>query len=242
MKKIFGYDSKLMRFLGKLSDMIFLNALFIVCCIPIVTIGAAQSALYSGMRALQDNADCERSCYGAFFHGLRTGFLKITIAWCVVFAFTSVSLVNLLNIAYLNVIDPYAPIWISVMAVVISAIILTPIPLFHSRFDCSAFQLIRNSGMVVLCNPIITLLQTVLTWFPVALIFIDVTLFISITPLWLLGYYSFVSMLGVKMFNASFRILEENFYANQEQESADDVSAENTDSSEAGCDSDENDN
>ena len=101
MKKIFGYDSKFMRMLGKFSDMLFLNFLFIICCIPIVTIGAAQSALYSGMRALQDNFDSERSCYGAFFHGLRTGFLKITIAWCVVFAITSISLVNLINIMFL---------------------------------------------------------------------------------------------------------------------------------------------
>lgn len=218
MKKIFGYDSKFMRMLGKFSDMLFLNFLFIICCIPIVTIGAAQSALYSGMRALQDNSDSERSCYGAFFHGLRTGFLKITIAWCVVFAITSISLVNLINIVFLNLIDPYAPIWVSVMAVVISAVILTPVPLFHSRFDCTTFQLIRNAGMIVLCNPIITLIQTVLLWFPIALFFIDNVIFITITPLWILGYYSFVSMIGVKMFNPSFRILEENFYKNQEAE------------------------
>ena len=231
MKKLFGYDSKFMRALGKYSDMLFLNALFIICCIPIVTIGAAQSALYSGMRALQDNYDCERSCYGAFFHGFRTGFLKITAVWCLLCSFTAVSLFNLFTIAFLNVVDPYAPVWISVMAVVISAIITTPIPLFHSRFGCTAFQLIRNAGVIAVCNPLITLLQTILLWFPVVLFFWDMPLFITITPLWLLGYYSIVSMIGVKLFNRSFRMLEENFYAQQEteQECGDDEAEVNED-------------
>lgn len=242
MKKIFGYDSKFMRMLGKFSDMLFLNALFLICCIPIVTIGAAQSALYSAMRALQDKSDCERSCYGAFFHGLRTGFLKITVAWSVGFIFTSFSLVNLLNIMFLNVMDPYAPVWVSVVAVVISAVILTPIPLFHSRFDCTTLQLFRNAGMIVLCNPIITLIQTVLMWFPIALFFIDNLIFITITPLWLLGYYSFVSMIGVKMFNTSFRVLEENFYKNQEinAEGETEDTTDNVEYSEIECEDNEN--
>ena len=245
MKKLFGSDSKLMRILSKYSDLLFLNALFVICCIPIFTIGAAQSALYSGMRALQDNYDGERTCYGAFFHGLKTGFLKITVAWCLIFAFNSVSLVNLLNIAYLNTMDPYAPIWLSVVAVIITAVILTPIPLFHSRFGCTAFQLIRNAGIVAICNPIITIVQTILLWFPVALLFWDVTWFITITPLWLLGYFSFVSMIGVKMFNPSFRVLEEHFYSQQEvnkTEEATEEAEDESDVSQVVTDSDDNKN
>ena len=234
MKKLFGYDSKFMRTLGKFSDMLFLNALFLICCIPVITIGAAQSALYSGMRALQDNYDGERTCYGAFFYGLKTGFLKITIAWTVVFSITSVSLVNLLNIAYLNTIDPYAPVWLSIMAVVISGIVLTPIPLFHSRFGCTAFQLIRNAGVIAICNPFITLLQTVLLWIPIIVLFCDISLFVTITPLWLLGYYSFVSMIGVKLFNASFRVLEEHFLEQQKNdEDAVDAEDDQTEDEEA---------
>ena len=230
MKKLFGYDSKFMRTLSKFSDMLFLNALFLICCIPVVTIGAAQSALYSAMRALQDNYDGEYTCYGAFFHGFRTGFFKITVAWTIIFSFTSVSLVNLLNIAYLNTIDPFAPVWISIMAVIISAIILTPIPLFHSRFGCTTLQLIRNAGVIAICNPLITLLQTVLVWIPVVVLFWDISLFVTITPLWILGYYSIISMIGVKLFNASFRVLEENFM--EQQKAAEDPAAQGGESDE----------
>ena len=45
-KSAFSYDSKLMTILNNLADLIFVNLLFIICCIPIVTIGAARAALH----------------------------------------------------------------------------------------------------------------------------------------------------------------------------------------------------
>ena len=41
----FNLDSPVMRFLTKVADLIILNILFLICCIPIVTIGAASTAL-----------------------------------------------------------------------------------------------------------------------------------------------------------------------------------------------------
>ena len=79
MNKIFGYDSKAMRFLGRLSDLLFLNMLFIVCCIPIVTIGAAQAGQYRAVLAMQD-PDSEYTWSQAFFKGFKEGFLNITVA------------------------------------------------------------------------------------------------------------------------------------------------------------------
>ena len=36
----FNLDSPVMRFLTKVADLIILNILFLICCIPIVTIGS----------------------------------------------------------------------------------------------------------------------------------------------------------------------------------------------------------
>ncbi len=44
--KLFNLDSGLMRFLSKFTDCICLSLMFFVSCIPIVTIGAALTALY----------------------------------------------------------------------------------------------------------------------------------------------------------------------------------------------------
>ncbi len=43
----FKYNSALQRFMGSLADFILLNFLFMISCIPIVTIGPALNAMYS---------------------------------------------------------------------------------------------------------------------------------------------------------------------------------------------------
>lgn len=46
MRGVFNPDSPLMRALGVVWDLIVLNLLFLVCCIPVVTIGPAITALH----------------------------------------------------------------------------------------------------------------------------------------------------------------------------------------------------
>ena len=43
----FSLDSKFMQALSRIADLILLNLVFLVTCIPIFTIGAASAALYS---------------------------------------------------------------------------------------------------------------------------------------------------------------------------------------------------
>ena len=51
----FNLDSPFMRFLTKMADLIILNILYMICCIPIVTIGAASTALYTvSMKAVKN--------------------------------------------------------------------------------------------------------------------------------------------------------------------------------------------
>ena len=46
MGKFFDLDSPVMRFLNRLSDMLILNILMIICCIPVITVGASVTAMH----------------------------------------------------------------------------------------------------------------------------------------------------------------------------------------------------
>jgi len=46
LRGVFNPDSPMMRALGVVWDLIVLNLLFLVCCIPVVTIGPAITALH----------------------------------------------------------------------------------------------------------------------------------------------------------------------------------------------------
>ena len=45
--KFLAIDSPVMRVLGRLGDIIILNMIFVVGCIPVITIGTSLSALYA---------------------------------------------------------------------------------------------------------------------------------------------------------------------------------------------------
>ena len=47
MKKLFTEDNKIFQFLSLLADLMILTLQWLVACLPIVTIGAATTALYS---------------------------------------------------------------------------------------------------------------------------------------------------------------------------------------------------
>jgi hypothetical protein len=44
--KIFDLDSPLMNVLNKMADLMWLNILTLICCIPIITAGAAFTSMH----------------------------------------------------------------------------------------------------------------------------------------------------------------------------------------------------
>ena len=42
----FNFDNKLFGALGKAVDCVILSVLWLVCCLPVITIGASSTALY----------------------------------------------------------------------------------------------------------------------------------------------------------------------------------------------------
>ena len=80
----FKFDSPVMEFIGKVVDFILLNFLWVVCCIPIITIGAATSAKYAGsMRILRGE---DNPVIKSFFKDFRDNFKQATKIWLVLLA------------------------------------------------------------------------------------------------------------------------------------------------------------
>jgi uncharacterized membrane protein YesL len=212
MNKIFGYDSKAMKILSKLTDLLFLNMVFIICCIPIFTIGAAQAGLYRAVVALQD-PESEYTWFQAFFKGFKDGFLKITIAWCLLFVLIAAVGLNAFSVLYYdNLLQVESSlVWASILGAAILMMIQSVMTMFHSKFGCTFFQLFRNSIMLILFNLWRCVVVFVLTWLPGIVFLYDVALFIRITPLWLLGYYAIVFYLMILLFKVPFHVLVKHY-------------------------------
>lgn len=77
MKHFFNPLNPFFRFMGLIVDLIGVNLLFLLCCVPIVTIGPALCALYTvAMRLVRNTADTPvRSFWQAFRQNLRQGII-----------------------------------------------------------------------------------------------------------------------------------------------------------------------
>lgn len=79
--QIFDFDNKVWRFIGKFFDIIILNLLWIICSIPIITIGAATTAVY--YVTLKLARDEEGSIVKGFFTSFKENFKQSTIIWII---------------------------------------------------------------------------------------------------------------------------------------------------------------
>lgn len=91
MASIFGMDSAYGRFMNKVGDIIFLSILWIVCSLPIVTIGTATcAAYYTAAKVIRHhNGYVSKEFFRSFRQNFRAsiGFNIIYLLFCVLLVF-----------------------------------------------------------------------------------------------------------------------------------------------------------
>lgn len=78
---IFSPDGALARFLNTLGNLIVLNILTIICCIPIFTAGAAMTALYTMVMRMARKEDGK--IISEYFKAFRANFKQATVLWLI---------------------------------------------------------------------------------------------------------------------------------------------------------------
>ncbi len=79
MNQLFSPDNPIMQFISKIFDLVCLNLLFILFCIPVITIGASLSALYYVSLKLLRGED--PYIWRNFFKAFRQNFKQGTLIW-----------------------------------------------------------------------------------------------------------------------------------------------------------------
>ena len=77
MDKFFNMDNKFFNFMGRLADLCLLNIIFVICCIPVVTIGASLTALHYVTLKMVRNE--ESYIVRSFFKSFKQNFKQATI-------------------------------------------------------------------------------------------------------------------------------------------------------------------
>ena len=94
---MFNYNSKFMTALLSLTDAVVLGVLWLMCSVPVVTMGAASAAFYYAY----NKSVCQKNGYAwqAFFGAFKSNFKQATKIWLIILlAGFIIDLVNLLLI------------------------------------------------------------------------------------------------------------------------------------------------
>lgn len=109
-KGFFDYEGGFHRMTVKIMDVVLANLLFLLCSIPIITIGASSVAMHTLLLKCQQGEDI--SVCKTFFHSFRENFKKATLVWCgiliiLVTLWLNVSLLNQLQSSVRGIIQGF---------------------------------------------------------------------------------------------------------------------------------------
>ena len=79
MRSFFDLDNPFIQFLNRLTDVVILNVICLICCIPIVTIGTSITALHYVTMKMARNE--EGYIVSDFFKSFRENFRQSAIIW-----------------------------------------------------------------------------------------------------------------------------------------------------------------
>lgn len=195
MRNLFSVESKFGQVMCFLADVVLLNLMFLICCLPIVTIGAAQSALYSAVRPLRDPED-GRSCYKLFFKGFISGFWRVTLVWCVFLVIDAILFYNMWVSFENQALGIFVHWGVPCAGLIFSLLLHSMVTIFHSQFDCTTGQLFRNSVLLFATNPIHAVIVAALTWAPALMAAFDMVTFEQFLPLFISLYYSLAMLIN----------------------------------------------
>ena len=141
---IFKYDSPLMSFLNTVFDLMFLNILCFVCCIPIITIGPALAAKYDvAMRIVRKE---EPTIFRPFFRAFKNNFKQSIIIWSVLLVACFLLFIDW-NWIFQNGIGNVSPFYLMaaiITTLIVSFIIMTIFPII-ARFQVTIREAFKTS-------------------------------------------------------------------------------------------------
>lgn len=195
-------DGKIMNFLSRLGDMFILNILYLVCCIPVITIGAATTALYYNTLKMAENR--ESYVWKDFLRVFKENFRQATVIWLMILAVLAVLVVNFFMVGslgeQLGAIVAIASIVVGIFLIIAGVYVF---PLL-ARFDNTVFRMIKNAVLIAIHHFPSTIVIVAVHSIPLLLLLVSVQTFVRGVGVVLLFLVSILAYIESKLFSRIF--------------------------------------
>lgn len=203
--KLFNLDSPLMQALSRMADLMWLNILTMICCIPIFTIGPALTAMHYMCLKMARNE--ETYVTQGYFKSFKENFKQGVCIWLihlVVLAVVVVDMYIMFTAAEpLNIVVQIV-IYLVAFLVILTSTFLYPL---FAKFVNTTKATIKNSFLIGIMQFPKTILMIVMNFIPP----IAFIMFPQVIPLVLFFGLSLPAYLGAKLYNGFFQRLEDQY-------------------------------
>ena len=162
MGKLFDLDSPVMTFLSKMADLIILNFVTIIFCLPVITIGASVTAMHYVALKMVRNEECY--IVRAFWKSFKENFKQATLMWLMMAAFI---VIYILDFCVLRFSTVAMPEWLRVLLLAVGfvAVFATKhaFPLL-AKFENTIGRTFKNSllvGVMILPKTVLMMVMSV---------------------------------------------------------------------------------
>lgn len=219
MGSIFHPDSKFFGFMSNVANLMILNLLWMICCLPVVTIVPSTAAMYYVAMKMVKKEDSliAASFFHSFKQNLKQGIILTLI-------FLGAGLLLYFDIMVCQKIStPLSQIVLKVLYLVAACVIMTAVytaPIL-AKFYHTLPQALKNAFILALVHPVQTVVILVLNLLPV-LLFLFIPPYFSLSiPFWLLLGCAAIALLCSLMFQkifSKFEVTSEAESNNQERD------------------------
>ena len=202
MGKWFDYDSPIITKLNKVTDIMLINAAYILCCIPVITIGAAKSAM---VNVCFKNEQGIKDFFSAFVReilaSLPVWLVQLLCGACLSYSW------------YISIEHPFPHSWVIQIPLglitLIYLLISSQVFLVMGRYECSFMQRFANAALIAAAHPIKSVIISVISVLPYVFFFGNPELFMNLSFVWLLFYFYIEAFISVRLMKKTYERIEE---------------------------------
>lgn len=215
MSRFFNMDNKFFTFMSRVADLIMLNVVFLICCIPIVTIGASVTAMnYVTLKMARNE---ESYIIRGFFKSFKENFKQSTIIWLIMLVGAVIWVLDFLimrqtgGAGFMKFI-----IYVLYMILFIYSMVLTYIFPILAKFENSIKNTFKNAFLMAVRHLPWTILLLIITFVPISITLIFPIVMVYGLLVWILVGFALTAFINSLIFRKVF-----DHYIPQEEEEVD---------------------
>lgn len=189
MKELFNLNSPWVQRFAMLTNLVCLNLLWLVCCIPVFTAGAATAALYHTVFLYHNKED--DAVLRPFFRAFRTNFKQSTLLFLPLFAALLLVVFDLVYLASYG--KGTAVLFLLILVILLLMGMLIHLFPLIARFDMNAKALLRTAFSLTALHLPGTLTVIALLVLPVVLLLFFPDWFLRFGVVWAGVWFSAIA-------------------------------------------------